>query len=120
MIQLNTLLTITDNSGVKQIRNIKILDKNKKISIGNKIIASAKKVLPNKKIKSGDLVKALIIRQKKSFLRKDGLCLSFKFNSAIILSEKGIPIGSRIFGSVPREIRSKKYMKIVSLAQGII
>lgn len=120
MIQLNSNLSIIDNSGAKRIKCIKILGGSFNGTIGNEIIAAVQKSLPNRKIKQGDVVNSLIVRLAKEKKRKDGSTLKFFENSAILLNQKGVPQGTRIFGPIPKELRKKKFMKVVSLAQGVI
>jgi len=121
MIQSNSFLSVTDNSGVKQIKCIKVLEGSlNNGSVGSLIKGAVQKVLPNRKIKAGDVVDALIIRLKKEKSRKDGTYLKFFSNEAILLNSKQLPLGTRIFGPIPRELRQKKLMKVVSIAQGII
>lgn len=120
MIQLNSYLTVADNSGAKIVKCIKTLKGTKVGHIGDKIIVAVQKALPNRKIKVGEVSESLIVRVKKEFKRSDGTTLSFSENSVIMLNKKNMPQGSRIFGPVPKELRNKKNMKIVSIAQGII
>ena len=121
MIQLNTNLTVIDNSGVKIIKCIKILDGSKfKGSVGNIIVGAVQKVVAGRKIKSGEVHKSLIVRQKKELKRKDATLLKFSENCAIILNQKNMPMSTRIFGPIPKEFRKKRFMKVLSIAQGII
>ena len=120
MIQLNTHLSIIDNSGVKQVKCIKILNGSFNGTLGDKIVVSVQKTTPNRKIKSGDVLQSLVVRLKKEKLRNDGSTIKFSTNSAVLLNTKNLPVGTRIFGPIPRELRQKKYMKVVSIAQGII
>ena len=120
MIQLNSNLGVIDNSGAKRVKCIKILGGSFVGSLGDTIVVATQKVAPNRKIKSGEVLKSLIVRQRKEKLRKDGSTLKFSENSAVILNDKELPIGTRIFGPVPRELRSSKNMKVISIAQGII
>jgi large subunit ribosomal protein L14 len=121
MIQSNSFLSVIDNSGVKQIKCIKILGGSFNNGlIGSIIKVAVQKVLPNRKIKAGEVVNALILRLKKTHRRKDGMYIKFFSNDAILLNTKQLPIATRIFGPIPRELRQKKYMKVVSIAQGII
>ena len=120
MIQLNTNLSIIDNSGAKNVKCIKILGGSFKGSLGDRIVVAIQNVLPNRKVKSGDVSQSLVVRLKKEKKRKDGTTINFFENSAILLNQKGSPQGTRIFGTVPRELRKKKFMKVVSIAQGVI
>lgn len=120
MIQLNSNLHIADNSGAKIVKCIKVFNTSKAAKIGDKIVVAVQKASPNKKIKSGEVGYSLIIRCKKETKRKDGVTVKFSDNSAIMLTKKETPIASRIFGPVPQELRSKKNMKIMSIAQGVI
>ena len=118
MIQGFTRLTVADNSGAKEIMCIKVLGGSKRryASVGDIIVASVKKALPDGKVKKGKVVKAVVVRTKKEILRENGSLIRFDDNAAVILDEKKEPIGTRIFGPVSREIRYSGFMKIVSLA----
>jgi large subunit ribosomal protein L14 len=120
MIQLNTNLSVIDNSGAKKVKCIKILGGSFVGSLGDTIVVATQKVAPNRKIKAGEVSKSLIVRQKKEVQRKDGSTLKFFENSVIILNDKKLPVGTRIFGPVAKELRSGKNMKVISIAQGII
>ena len=120
MIQLNTLLSVVDNSGAKTGKCIKILGGTFTGSIGNITVVAIQKVLANKKIKAGEVHKSLIVRQKKEIQRKDSSTLSFFTNSIILLNTKNMPVATRIFGLIPRELRKKKFMKVLSMGQGVI
>jgi len=120
MIQLNTILNVTDNSGVKTLKCIKIFGGSFIGYIGDIITTSIQKVIPHKKIRSGEVHKALIIRTSKETNRQDGSSIRFFSNSAIILTEKETPYSTRIFGPVPKELRTNKFMKVVSISQGTI
>jgi large subunit ribosomal protein L14 len=120
MIQLNSNLSVIDNSGAKKVKCIKILGGSFNGSLGDKIVVAIQNVLPNRKVKEGDVAQSLVVRLRKESKRKDGTSLKFFENSAILLNQKGIPQGTRIFGPVPRELRKKKFMKVVSIAQGVI
>ncbi len=118
MIQGFTRLTVADNSGAKEIMCIKVLGGSKRryASVGDVIVASVKKALPDGKIKKGKVVKAVVVRTKKEIQRENGSLIRFDDNAAVILDEKKEPVGTRIFGPVSREIRYAGFMKIVSLA----
>ncbi len=118
MIQGFTRLTVADNSGAKEIMCIKVLGGSKRryASVGDVIVASVKKALPDGKVKKGKVVKAVVVRTKKEIQRENGSLIRFDDNAAVILDEKKEPVGTRIFGPVSREIRYSGFMKIVSLA----
>lgn len=120
MIQLNTNLSVIDNSGAKNVKCVKILGGSFVGGLSDIIVVAIQKVTPNRKIKSGEVTKSIIVRQRKEFRRKDGSTLKFFENSAVILNDKLLPVGTRIFGPVPRELRSSRNMKIISISQGII
>ncbi len=118
MVQGFTRLTVADNSGAKEIMCIKVLGGSKRryASVGDVIVASVKKALPDGKVKKGKVVKAVVVRTKKEIQRENGSLIRFDDNAAVILDDKREPIGTRIFGPVSREIRYAGFMKIVSLA----
>ena len=122
MIQHMTELDVADNSGAKLLRCIKVLGGSKRryASIGDIIVVSVKEAMPKSKVKKGDVKKAVVVRTKKSIQRKDGSTIRFDDNSAVLINEQGEPIGTRIFGPVARELRGKKYMKIISLAPEVL
>lgn len=122
MIQSETRLTVADNSGAKELYCIKVLggSKRKYASIGDVITCSVKGVIPNARVRKGDIVQAVIVRTKKEIARPDGSMIRFDDNSAVILTKSNEPFGTRIFGPVARELRAKKFMKIVSLAPDVI
>jgi len=122
MIQEETRLELADNSGVKEILCIRVLGGSKKryARVGDKIICSAKKVIPNSQIKKGEVLTAVIVRTVGKIKRKDGTVLRFDKNAAVIIQADGNPKGTRIFGPVPRELRDKNYMKIISLAPEVV
>lgn len=122
MIQTETRLTVADNSGAKELYCIKILGGSKRryAGIGDIIVVSVKEAIPNAKVKKGDVVKAVIVRTKKEVARPDGSMIRFDDNSAVILNASNEPIGTRIFGPVARELRAKKFMKIISLAPEVL
>jgi large subunit ribosomal protein L14 len=118
MIQSFTRLNVADNSGAKEIMCIKVLGGSKRryASVGDIIVASVKKALPNGKVKKGKVVKAVVVRTKKEIQRENGSLIRFDDNAAVIINDKKEPIGTRIFGPVSRETRYAGFMKIVSLA----
>ncbi|CCK81630.1 MULTISPECIES: 50S ribosomal protein L14 [Desulfobacula] len=122
MIQSETRLTVADNSGAKELYCIKVLGGSKRryASIGDIITCSVKEAIPNAKVSKGDIVQAVIVRTKKEISRPDGSMIRFDDNSAVILSKSNEPVGTRIFGPVARELRAKRFMKIVSLAPDVL
>ena len=122
MIQVQTELNVADNTGAKKIECIKVLGGSKRryAGLGDIIVASVKDSIPNSKVKSGDVVKAVIVRTTKEVRRADGSYIKFDRNAAVILDNKREPVGTRIFGPVARELRSGKFMKILSLAPEVL
>ncbi len=122
MIQSFTRLNVADNSGAKEVMCMKVLGGSKRryATVGDIIVASVKKALPNGKVKKGQVVKAVVVRTKKELHREDGALIRFDDNAAVILDSKREPIGTRIFGPVGREIRYANFMKIVSLAPEVL
>jgi len=121
MIQPQTYLNVTDNTGIKKIMCIRILEKNKKYAtIGDIIIGVCKIVNPNNIIKKSTIVRGLIVRTKKNIKRKDGTNIRFSDNAVVIINKDNTLTGTRIFGPIAEEIRNKKYLKIISLAKEII
>lgn len=122
MIQMQSVLDVADNSGAKKIQCIKVLggSKRKYASVGDVIVVSIKEAIPNGKVKKGSVAKAVIVRTSKELRRGDGSYIRFDTNSAVLINNEGEPIGTRIFGPVARELRAKKYMKIVSLAPEVL
>jgi len=122
MIQSETRLTVADNSGAKELYCIKVLGGSKRryASIGDVITCSVKEAIPNAKVSKGDIVQAVIVRTKKEISRPDGSMIRFDDNSAVVLSKSNEPVGTRIFGPVARELRAKRFMKIVSLAPDVL
>ena len=122
MIQMQTKLFVADNSGARTIQCIKVLggSKRRSASIGDIIVVSIKDALPRAKVKKGDVYKAVIVRTSKDFKRPDGSAIRFDKNAAVLLDKQEEPIATRIFGPVTRELRSKKFMKIISLAPEVI
>ena len=122
MIQSFTRLSVADNSGAKELMCIKVLGGSKRryATVGDIIVCSVKKALPNGKMKKGQVVKAVVVRTKKEIQRLDGSLIRFDDNAAVILDAKKEPVGTRIFGPVARELREKDYMKIISLAPEVL
>ena len=122
MIQQQTLLNVADNSGAKEIMCIRVLggSKRKFGNIGDVIVASVKKATPGGVVKKGDVVKAVIVRSVRGLRRADGSYIKFDENAAVIIKDDLTPKGTRIFGPVARELRDKKFMKIVSLAPEVL
>lgn len=118
MIQQETFLNVADNSGARKVKCIKVLGGSKRryAGVGDVIICSVREATPNGNIKKGDVVRCVIVRTKKEIRRKDGSYIRFDQNSAVLIDNNGNPRGTRIFGPVARELREKRYMKIVSLA----
>jgi large subunit ribosomal protein L14 len=122
MIQMTTILDVADNSGAKKVFCIKVLggSKRKYASIGDIIVVSIKEAIPNSKVKKGDVAKAVIVRTAKEVARADGSYIRFDNNSAVLINKDNEPLGTRIFGPVARELRAKKFMKIISLAPEVL
>jgi large subunit ribosomal protein L14 len=122
MIQMQSILDVADNSGAKKLFCIKVLggSKRKYASIGDIIVASVKEAIPNSKVKKGDVVKAVVVRTAKEIGRPDGSYIRFDDNSGVVINNQKEPIGTRIFGPVARELRAKKFMKIISLAPEVL
>ena len=122
MIQMQSNLFVADNSGARKIQCIKVLggSKRRSASIGDIIVVSIKDAIPRAKVKKGDVYKAVIVRTSKDFQRLDGTAIRFDKNAAVLLDKQEEPIATRIFGPVTRELRSKKFMKIISLAPEVI
>ncbi len=122
MIQIQTELTVADNTGAKRVECIKVLGGSKRryASIGDKIVISVKDAIPNGKVKKGSVQKAVVVRTKYSVHRIDGSSVKFDNNAVVIIDDKGEPIGTRIFGPVTRELRSKGQTKIISLAPEVL
>ena len=121
MIYPQTMLTVADNSGAKKIMCIRVLGGNKKYArIGDSIIAVVKEAIPNMPIKRSDVIRAIIVRTKKTIRRQDGMYIRFDDNAAVIVNIDSNPRGTRVFGPVAREIRDKNFSKIVSLAPEVL
>lgn len=122
MIQTTTVLDVADNSGAKRVMCIKVLggSKRKYAHVGDVIVVSVKECAPTAKVKKGDVVKAVVVRTRKETARTDGTYIRFDGNSAVLLNNQLEPVGTRIFGPVARELRAKKFMKIISLAPEVL
>jgi large subunit ribosomal protein L14 len=122
MIQAETRLTVADNSGAKILYCIKVLGGSRRryASVGDVIVVSVKEAIPNTKVKKGDVLKAVVVRTKKEIRRLDGSYIRFDDNSAVLITQTKEPVGTRIFGPVARELRAKRFMKIISLAPEVL
>lgn len=122
MIQMQTNLDVADNSGARRVQCIKVLggSKRKYASVGDVIVVSVKEAIPRGRVKKGDVRKAVVVRTAKEVRRDDGTAIRFDGNAAVILSNSGDPLGTRIFGPVVRELRAKNFMKIISLAPEVL
>ncbi|MBN2327902.1 MAG: 50S ribosomal protein L14 [Candidatus Omnitrophica bacterium] len=122
MIQEYTRLVVADNSGARKITCFKILGGSKRryAALGDIVVASVKEAIPESNVKKGAVVKAVIVRTKKEVQRPDGSTIRFDNNAAVIINDAGDPVGTRIFGPVARELRDKKFMKIISLAPEVL
>ncbi len=122
MVQAETRLTVADNSGAKVLYCIKVLGGSRRryASIGDVIVVAIKEAIPNAKVKKGDILKAVVVRTKKEIRRPDGSYIRFDDNSAVLIDAQKEPIGTRIFGPVARELRGKRFMKIISLAPEVL
>jgi len=122
MIQAETRLTVADNSGARVLYCIKVLGGSRRryASVGDIIVVSIKEAIPNAKVKKGDVLKAVVVRTKKEIKRADGSFIRFDDNSAVLINAQQEPLGTRIFGPVARELRAKRFMKIVSLAPEVL
>lgn len=122
MIQMQSKLAVADNSGAKQVQCIKVLggSHRKSAGVGDVIVVSVKDAIPRGKVQKGKVYRAVIVRTKKDVKRPDGSVIRFDSNAAVLVNNNGEPIGTRIFGPVVRELRAKKFMKIVSLAPEVL
>ncbi len=122
MIQQQTRMDVADNSGAKKLYCIKILGgtRRKYASVGDVVVVSVKEAIPNSKVKKGEVHKAVVVRTRRAVRRPDGSYIRFDDNSAVLINPQNEPIGTRIFGPVARELRAKKFMKIVSLAPEVL
>jgi large subunit ribosomal protein L14 len=122
MIQMQSNLDVADNSGARRVMCIKVLGGSKRryASVGDTIVVSIKEAIPRGRVKKGDVRKAVVVRVKKDIMRKDGSVIRFDQNAAVLVNNSNEPIGTRIFGPVPRELRAKSHMKIISLAPEVL
>lgn len=122
MVQMRSILDVADNSGARKVLCIKVLGGSRRryASLGDVIVGSVKEATPNSKVKKGDVVKAVVVRTAKEVGRPDGSYIRFDNNSAVLIDKDGEPVGTRIFGPIARELRAKRFMKIVSLAPEVI
>ena len=122
MIQVQTQMTVADNSGAKKVACIRVLGGTRKryARVGDIIIVAVKEALPHSKVKKGDVMRAVVVRTVKETRRPDGSYIKFDDNSAVLINHAGDPIGTRIFGPVARELRAKRFMKIISLAPEVL
>ncbi len=122
MIQAQTQLEVADNSGARRVQCIKVLggSKRKTAGVGDVVVVSVKEAIPRGRVKKGDLHRAVIVRTAKEIRRDDGSAIRFDSNAAVLITKQDEPIGTRIFGPVTRELRARKFMKIISLAPEVL
>src|SRR3954447_18368673 len=122
MIQMQTNLDVADNSGARRVQCIKVLggSKRKYASVGDTIVVSVKEAIPRGRVKKGDVMNAVVVRTAKEVRRPDGSVIRFDRNAAVLINNQKEPIGTRIFGPVPRELRARNHMKIISLAPEVL
>ena len=122
MIQMQTNLRVADNSGARRVQCIKVLGGagRRYASVGDVIVVSIKEAIPTGKVKKGDVRRAVVVRVAKDINRPDGSTIRFDTNAAVLINNNNEPIGTRIFGPVPRELRAKNHMKIISLAPEVL
>ncbi len=122
MIQQETNLDVADNSGARRVQCIKVLGGSKRryASVGDIIVVSIKEAIPRGRVKKGTVMKAIVVRTAKDIRRSDGSVIRFDRNAAVLINPQGEPVGTRIFGPVPRELRAKNQMKIISLAPEVL
>ncbi len=122
MIQQQSCLDVADNSGAKRVQCIKVLGGTRRryATVGDIITVSVKEALPNSKVRKGDIAKAVVVRTAKEVSRRDGSYIKFDRNAAVLINPHGEPIGTRIFGPVARELRARRFMKIISLAPEVL
>ena len=122
MIQMQTNLSVADNSGARRVQCIKVLggSKRRTAGVGDVIVVTVKEAIPRGRVKKGDIHRAVVVRTAKEIHREDGSTIRFDGNAAVLITPQGEPIGTRIFGPVTRELRGRKFMKIISLAPEVI
>ena len=122
MIQMQTNLDVADNSGARRVQCIKVLggSKRRTASVGDVIVVSVKEAIPRSRVKKGEMHRAVVVRTKKEIRRDDGSAIRFDSNAAVLISPQNEPVGTRVFGPVTRELRGKKFMKIISLAPEVL
>lgn len=122
MIQMQTNLDVADNSGARRVQCIKVLggSKRRTASVGDVIVVSVKEAIPRGRVKKGEMHRAVIVRTKKEIRREDGSAIRFDNNAAVLINQSNEPVGTRIFGPVTRELRSRSFMKIISLAPEVL
>jgi len=122
MIQMQTILTAADNSGAKRLFAVKVLggSKRKYATVGDIIVVSVREAAPKSKVKKGDVAKAVVVRTAKEVRRPDGSYIRFDENAAVVINNQNDPVGTRIFGPVARELRARRFMKIISLAPEVL
>ncbi|MBT3809983.1 MAG: 50S ribosomal protein L14 [Rhodospirillaceae bacterium] len=122
MIQMQTNLEVADNSGARRVQCIKVLGGSKRMTagVGDVIVVSVKEAIPRGRVKKGEIHRAVIVRTRKDISRSDGSTIRFDSNAAVLITPQGEPIGTRIFGPVTRELRGRRFMKIISLAPEVL
>jgi large subunit ribosomal protein L14 len=122
MVQTQTVLSVADNSGARKVMCIKVLGGSRRryATIGDIIVVAVKEAIPNAKVKKGDVSKAVIVRTAREVVRQDGSYIRFDDNSAVLIDNQNEPVGTRIFGPVARELRAKRFLKIISLAPEVL
>ena len=122
MIQVQSVLDVADNSGARKVACIRVLGGSKRryANVGDIIVVSVREAMPNSKVKKGSVMKAVIVRSRKGLRRPDGSLIRFDTNSAVLIDNQKQPIGTRIFGPVARELRARKFLKIISLAPEVL
>ncbi len=122
MIQMRTMLDVADNSGARKVQCIKVLGGSRRryATVGDVIVVAIKEAIPNAKVKKGDVARAVVVRTAREISREDGSYIRFDGNSAVLLDQQHEPLGTRIFGPVARELRAKRFLKIISLAPEVL
>ena len=122
MIQMQTNLDVADNSGARRVMCIKVLGgaKRRYAGVGDLIVVSVKEAIPRGRVKKGDVLRAIVVRTAQGVKRRDGSLIRFDKNAAVIVNKQSEPVGTRIFGPVPRDLRAKNHMKIISLAPEVL